>query len=199
MRGLIYQNPFLYNIAVRLVYGKNFEKHYRFVADNIKGNWSVLDLCCGDCHLKSFLNKTVKYEGRDFNDVFIRHAGTKGINVSYCDLRKPLQEQKKVDCVIMMGSLHQFMPEEDRVINDMKRIASKRVIINEPVKNVVSSENKWVSVLAKIISNPDNEKISNIKRFSRDDVVGIFKRHGVTRIIDGGKDLIGIFDLCKTE
>ena len=195
MKGLIYLNPFLYNLAVRVSYGGDFRTQYELVAGNIENGWSVLDLCCGDCYLKKFLNETIKYEARDFNRTFIRHAKAKGINASYCDLKGGLREKKKFDCVIMMASLYQFIPEEDGIINSMKKTALKRVIINEPIRNAVSSPNRFVSTLAKVVSNPGGQKMAEMKRFSADSLTALFERHGVTRLIDTKKTLIGIFDL----
>jgi hypothetical protein len=194
MRGIIYWNDMLYRSAIRLIYGTDFRRRYELVAANIKKGWTVLDLCCGDCHIAKFLDASVKYEGADFNGTFVAGAGKRGIKASLCDLRKGLDTARKFDCVMMMGSLHQFSPREDTMLSSMKKAATGRVIVSEPCKNIVSSGNALISLAAKVISNPGGS-ISRIRRFTRDEILDIFKRHGATRVLDAGKDLIGIFDL----
>lgn len=195
MKGLIYHNALLYQLMMRVIYGKDFVRRYVLVADCIDKDWSVLDLCCGDCYIKSFLPKSVHYEGRDFNETFVRGGRAKGITVEYCDMKRGIDARKKYDCVIMMGSLHQFIPNENKVLSDMKGIAKKRVIISEPVKNIVTSKNRIVSMLARVLSNPGDEEMAAIKRLSLDEVKGIYELNGATRTIDAGKDFIGVFDL----
>ena len=195
MRGIIYNNVFLYQAAMRAIYGRDFKIRYEAVASNIEKGWSVLDLCCGDCHIAKFLDKSVSYEGMDFNEVFLKRAKRNGIKASFRDLKKGPGIERKFDCVMMMGSLHQFSPEEDRILDVMKKAALKRIIVSEPCRNIVSSGNKYLAFLAKVVSNPGNDRISEIKRFTREDIMDIFRRHAVARVIDAGKDLIGIFDL----
>jgi len=195
MRGIIYQNPLLYHTAMHIIYGPHFKKRYELVAANIEKDWTVLDLCCGDCYITNFLDKSVKYEGRDFNNIFLEKARENGLKVSFCDLRKGLDELGHFDCVLMMGSLHQFIPREDIILNEMKNIALKRIIISEPCRNIVSSKNALVSFAAKVISNPGNESTAEIKRFNRNDLLALFNQHHVNSIIDVGKDLIGIFNI----
>lgn len=195
MRGLIYWNTFLYRSAMEAIYGSDFIRRYELIASEIKQGWSVLDLCCGDCYITRFLGRTIRYEGRDFNKTFIREAKKKGINVSFCDVKKNLEEKERFDCVIMMGGLHQFIPDEDDILRRMKRIAKRRVVICEPCKNIVSSKNMFVSFLAKVVSNPGVGHISDIKRFTYSEIIDFFKRNGAKNIIDAGKDLIGVFEV----
>jgi len=195
MRGIIYSNPALYNLMMRLIYGGEFIKRYEAVAGEIGQGWSVLDLCCGDCFIKKFLDPSVEYEGRDFNEVFLKNAERHGIKASFADLKKGLNEHRKFDCVIMMGSFHQFMPAHEELLNSMKRASVKKVIISEPVKNIVSSNNGFISWAAKLLSNPGGEETGNIKRFSKEEMADIFKKNNVSRTIDLGKDFIGVFDL----
>jgi hypothetical protein len=195
MKGLIYHSSILYRLMMQCIYGRDFVRRYSLVADNIDKHWSVLDLCCGDCYITKFLDKDVRYEGRDFNDTFVRNAKAKGLAVEQCDLKKNVDEVKRFDCVIMMGSLHQFIPNEDAMVAAMKRIATKRVIISEPVKNIVVSHNRLVSFIARLLSNPGDETITSIKRLSLEEVTDIYKRNGASRMIDAGKDLIGVIDI----
>ncbi len=195
MKGIIYQSSILYRLMMQFIYGKDFIGRYKSVAQNIDKGWSVLDLCCGDCYITRFLDKSISYEGMDFNDTFVRNAKAKGLVVEQCDLKKDFNPRRKFDCVIMMGSLHQFIPNEDKIVETMKGIATKRVIISEPVKNIVTSNNKIISFLARLISNPGDETVESIKRLTLKDVKDIYERHGVTRTIDAGKDFIGIFEL----
>jgi len=195
MKGLIYHSAFLYHLMMQVIYGKDFVNRYKLVADNIDRNWSVLDLCCGDCYLKKFLDKSAHYEGRDFNDTFIRSARAHGIVVEHCDIKKGVNVKEKFDCVIMMGSMYHFIPDADKVLSRMKAVASKRVIISEPVKNIVTSKNKMVSFIARALTNTGGEEISEIKRLSLDEVKMLYERNGVSYSINAGKDYIGVFDL----
>lgn len=195
MRGIIYRDRRLYRLAMRMLYGKDFIRRYELIAANVDTRWSVLDLCCGDCYIAQFFDASVKYAGVDFNKMFVRNAQKRGFDVSFCDLKKGLPIERVFDCVIMMGSLHQFSPRESAIIDVMKKTASRRIIVSEPCKNVVSSKNAVLSFVAKILSNPGDDGLEAIKRFTRKEIVDIFTRHNVSRIIDAGKDLIGVFDL----
>lgn len=195
MKGLIYYSPTLYRLMMRVIYGNDFVRRYQLVADNIDKNWSVLDLCCGDCYVARFLGKGTDYVGMDFNDTFVNSARAKGLKAEQCDLKKGFDPKRKFDCVIMMGSLHQFIPNEDKIIEAMKRIATKRVIISEPVKNIVVSHNRLVALIARILSNPGDETVASIKRLSLEEVKDIYKRSGVSKVVNAGKDLIGVIDI----
>ncbi|MFC1577293.1 class I SAM-dependent methyltransferase [Candidatus Omnitrophota bacterium] len=195
MRGLIYRNTAVYRAAMRAIYGGDFIRRYELVASNIAPGESVLDLCCGDCYITRFLDDSCRYEGRDFNEIFIRQAKSKGISAAFCDIKKGFAQKEKFDCVIMMGSLHQFIPDEDGVLRQMKAAARRKVLISEPGRNIVASDNRLVSLAAKVISNPGGESVSAIKRFTGKEIAAFFERNGAKRIIDAGKDMIGVFEV----
>ena len=68
MKSIIYRNPLIYKIVIKLIYGKGYTKRYKLIAEEV-GDANVLDLCCGDCELAKYVKN---YRGADFNLVFIK-------------------------------------------------------------------------------------------------------------------------------
>jgi len=51
--------------------------------------------------------------------------------------------------MVIQGSLYQFIPYQKIIIDKLLTIAKKKVIISEPIINLISSRNKIISTIAK--------------------------------------------------
>ncbi len=145
----VYFHPRLYELALRLLYRSCYHERLDAVASEIPAGSSVTDLCAGDCALYRYAlkGKEVEYLACDSNDRFLQWAEKKGIPNRRIDVLS--DEIPPADCVVMMGSLYQFIPNEKEIIEKMIRTARKKVIITEPVRNLSQSRYAIVRRLAR--------------------------------------------------
>src|SRR5215211_933168 len=69
--GLVYRNPRLYRLAMRLL-DRHADEDLRMVADRIEPGSHVLDLCCGDAAIaRLLLAKRCRYVGLELNERFV--------------------------------------------------------------------------------------------------------------------------------
>ncbi|MBW1855562.1 MAG: class I SAM-dependent methyltransferase, partial [Deltaproteobacteria bacterium] len=139
--GLAYWHPVTYRLIEKILYGRNYRKHYKALSREI-GDSSILELCCGDCQVVDYL-KGNTYQGLDINPRFVNHAKKKGINVSLQDVM--VSEIPEVECIIIHNSLYQFYPHHEKLIYKALESAQKKLIISEPVINLASSKNRSIS------------------------------------------------------
>jgi len=191
MKSVIYWNPILYRLIMRMIYGKDFQKKYSIVSKEI-GLFSVLDVCCGDCFLANYV-ACEKYRGIDINPAFVEYGRKKGLPVSCMNVVKdnwPLTE-----CVVILSSLYQFIPYHEEILKKAFKSAKKRIIVSEPIYNLADSKNRFIAYCARRFTDPGTE--SSKQRFNRDSLVILYKKYNVSRIIDGGRELIGVFDVDR--
>ena len=154
MKSVTYWHPVIYKILMKVLFKRNYKMRYLEIANLIENNSSVIDICCGDAQLYSFLkNKKIKYTGIDFNNVFLDYLRNKKINVIHLDINKediPI----KADYVVIQSSLYQFMPNHLHIIKKLLEISKKYLIIQETVKSYTSSSNFFFSLIGKILNNP---------------------------------------------
>ena len=139
MKSVTYWHPVIYKILMKVLFKRNYKMRYLEIANLIENNSSVIDICCGDAQLYSFLkNKKIKYTGIDFNNVFLDYLRNKKINVIHLDINKediPI----KADYVVIQSSLYQFMPNHLHIIKKLLEISKKYLIIQETVKSYTYS------------------------------------------------------------
>ena len=153
MRSILYWNSYIYSFLVRLQFQKYYTDRYIAVKNIIDDNSSVIDVCCGDSKLYSFLKcKNVKYLGLDFNTKFIKYSKKNNINVKNFNIIEEVIP--KADYVVMQASLYQFIPDHNQVINKLFNAALKCLIITEPVKSFAQSKNRVISMAGKLLNNP---------------------------------------------
>jgi len=153
--SLVYKSCLLYELAMRLLYGRHYPARYYAVAALVPEGASVLDLCCGPATLyhRYLRHKGVRYTGLDVNEKFVRRLARAGARGQVWDLRsdRPLPP---ADHVIMQASLYHFLPDPDRIIDRMLAAAGERVIVSEPVRNLASSENPVIRLLGRRAADP---------------------------------------------
>jgi len=191
MRSPIYWNPILYNLLMRVIYGRDFQKRYKMVSDVI-GSLSVLDVCCGDCFLANYIDHR-RYCGIDINSAFVAHGKKKGLRVSLLDVVK--DDWPSTECVVIFASLYQFIPDHEKILNKAFQAAQKKVIISEPIYNLADSKNSLVAWIAHHSTHPGTT--SSKERFDRDSLRMLYQKYNAIKIIDAGRELIGVFDKDK--
>ena len=144
---------------VRLLFRRHYAERYETISSLIDSNSSVLDVCCGDSKLFSYLKrKNVDYLGLDINPSFGKVAKRKGIKTRVFDLYK--DEPPKTDVIVIHASLYQFIPDRSEIVQKLYNGAKKYLIVSEPVKSYTQSKWKVVSLLGRFLNNPgDGMKI----------------------------------------
>jgi len=158
VRSPIYWHPFLYACCIRLLYGRHFDARYKAVADRVPGNASVFECCAGDAMLytRYLSSKQVRYAGGDANDTFVRAGRKRGVELIRHDILRDAVPQ--ADCVILQGSLYQFIPGEKAVVDKLLAAAKERLIIAEPIINLASHHNPIIAFLGQVGANPGSGK-----------------------------------------
>ncbi len=176
MRSLIYQNILFYRFVMRTLYGQYFEERYAKTAALIENKASVLDVCCGDAYIyfQYLGKKNVDYTGLDTCPPFIKKLKKDGLRVELCDILTT-DLTSDYDIVLLMGSLYQFIPQHHLLIEKLFRLAKKRLIVVEAVKNIAGSSNRLIAKLAGIAVNPGTG--SKTERFDVDRLRDVFRSY----------------------
>lgn len=190
MIGPIYWHPITYRAFMRCLYGSQFRSRYLQVVSQIEPGWTVLDICCGDCFLASFLQQENQYIGIDSNTRFVKWAKKEGVEAEQIDVRTG--NLPEADCAVILGSLYQFIPEEAWILKKVLKRVKRRLIVSEPVENL-SQQSAWLSYLSAIMVNPGYVWAN--ERFSRKSLISVFNSLECSRIIENGRELIGVFDI----
>src|SRR5262249_20572640 len=94
--------------------------------------------------------------------------------------------------VIMQASLYHFLPHALSVVDRMMQAAEKRVLIAEPIRNMVSSDVPVLTVLARKLTNPGTgEQPHRFDEVRLDTLLEPFKARGQVlqaRLIAGGRE-----------
>ncbi len=191
MSGLVYSHPLIYSLLMRLLYGRGFQERYRAVAGLIPDGSRVNDLCCGDGYIyfRYLRRKGVHYTGFDENPAFVRHLERRSVPARRFDLFE--DELPSGDCLLLQASLYQFIPRHEEVLARLLASDHRLVIISEPVTNLSSAGNPLVRTLAQRVSATRRGPCRY--RFSREQLLELFARHGITEVGDIGRELIGVF------
>jgi Methyltransferase domain len=176
--SFIYWNPAIYALATRMLYGRHYASRFRAIANLIHEGASVLDCCCGPAVLyhRYLKPKGVDYTGLDINPRFIARLTRRGGKGDVRDLRdaSPLPQ---AEFVVMQASLYHFLPDVAPVVERMRQAALKHVIIAEPVRNVSSSDSRWLSFLGRTLTNPGTGQQPH--RFTERSLDDLFSRLGM--------------------
>jgi len=194
---VIYRSPVLYNLLMRVLYGKHFTDRYQVVSKEIPDGASVLDVCCGDCFLyRRFLQaRNVRYIGVDNSPAFICSGQRKKIDVRSVDLKA--EELPKVEYVVMQGSLYQFLPDAAVVLKKLRAAATIKVIVAEPVQNLSDSHVKCLAKFSRWLTTPYGATNYSGERFSEESFTRIIKEAGGAQqvcTIPGGREMVALLD-----
>ncbi|MDC1037973.1 hypothetical protein OAR31_02765 [Candidatus Marinimicrobia bacterium] len=192
--SLVYQSKIIYTLLMKCLYGKHYIYRYREIAEKIPRGASVTDVCSGDSVLYTrYLKGKNKYTGIDINP--LTSFNSQWAKIIKVDIVK--EAIPKADYVVMQGSLYQFIPNHKEIINKMLDSARYKVIISEPVINLVNSKNKIISTIAKYSANPStgNKKFRFTKESLNNDLQRYFKQY-IENIyfIAGGRDMVVVLN-----
>lgn len=180
--SLIYRSASLYELAMLLLYGRHYSSRYRAIAELIPAGASVLDVCCGPALLyhRYLGKKDVEYTGLDINAKFIAGLIRQGGRGQVWDLRTE-QALPPADYVIMQASLYHFLPDARGIVDRMLRAARERVIIAEPIRNLATSESRFLSLIGRRFANPGSGQPGF--RYTEASLAEFFSRYG-SRVIE---------------
>ncbi len=152
--SLVYAHPWLYQAAMRALYGRGFDARYRAIADLIEPGSDVFEVCAGDAYLyeRYLERKSIRYAGGDINDTFVKYARRRAVAMQRLDVAK--DAVPAADYVVMQASLYQFIPEHVRIIQALLGSARRSLILAEPIVNLSTSSSPLVRWLAQRSANP---------------------------------------------
>ena len=98
--------------------------------------------------------------------------------------------------------MYQFIPNHKKIVDKLIGMASSKVIISEPIKNISSSKIPLISTLARYAGNPGtgHSKL----RFNKETFEDFFYKN-YSQIIEkielhsGGRELLVVLDIKKTH
>lgn len=196
MKSVIYLHPKIYEIVMRMLYGRNFKHRFKAIYELIPLGTNVVEVCMGDCYLyRNYLRKkSISYLGLDINETFVKYAHKKGVQARKHNLIT--EEVPEADYIIIQASLYQFIPNEDEIMKKLLNASMKKLIVAEPVFNVSSSKNPVIAFVAKRFANPGTKHVT--KRFDRESLMELFKKYEqfleTVFEIKGGREVIGVFN-----
>jgi hypothetical protein len=189
--SLIYRNRFVYELAMRGLYGRHYGARYRAIAALVPDGASVVDVCCGPATLYSryLRGRSIHYTGVDLNERFIAEVIEAGGHGAVWDLHSqaPLPD---ADYLVMQASLYHFLPEPRPLIDRMLAAAGKRVIIAEPIRNLASSEYRVLAAIGRRFTDAgDGAQAHRFTEASLDEFFLHYESRVVERsLIAGGRE-----------
>lgn len=174
----VYWHPIIYQLFLRIIYGRHFKERYQQVTNLIPTGSQVVDICCGDCAIYRFFlrKKGVHYLGLDINPLFVRWVKKRRIPVRLFDVCK--DEIPSAEYIIMLGSLYQFIPYHKEIVDKMLKAATKKVIITERIRGAFcSSTNPLISFIAKRSADPGTGH--KIYRFNEENLIRFLRSYGI--------------------
>ncbi len=192
MSNPVYWHPLLYRASIRLLYRHHYNERCQPVADEIEAGDSVVDLCSGDCALYFgwLQQKNVQYTAVDVLPHFVKWMKRNSIDAVQMDLME--SEIPSADVIMMLGSLYQFIPEQNALLEKMMNAASKKVIVTEPVQNWAQSRNVLKRFMANVLTTVGQKK--HEKRFNQQSFDETMQKFGFQDIqtIAGGRERMAV-------
>ncbi len=189
---LIYRYPLLYEVVMRLLYGRHYRARSLAIADLIPPKSSVLDLCCGSGLLyhRYLWRKNITYTGLDVSRPFVEALNKEGVRAMEWDLQSPAP-LPRADYVTMQSSLCYFLPDPVPVIERMLAAANTAVIIAEPIRNLSTSRSSLVARVAVKLSGPGGDRAQRFNEQSLDKLFeGFSSRLTRSFKIPGGREKV---------
>jgi SAM-dependent methyltransferase len=193
LKSPIYWHPFIYRTLIRGLYGRDFHERYEILASLIESGSTVVEACMGDGYLyQNYLRDArVDYLGLDINEAFVAYARKRNIRAEVHDLRR--DDIPAADFVIIQGSLHQFIPHHEELLERLRSSARKKLIVSEPVRNLISSDKPAVAAVARALGDPG---VDTKLRFNEETFAFFCEQTAgfeTIRRAGGGRDMIATF------
>ncbi len=194
--SLIYRSATGYELLMRVLYGRHYAARMRAVAGQVQDRASVLELCCGPGTLyRRYLRGRVgSYVGLDLNEAFVDRLRREGVDARRVNIiGEPLPA---ADVVLIQASLYHFLPDAGALVDRMLAAARERVIIAEPVRNIASSGNPVIRVLARRGTDPGAG--GHEQRFTETTLDRLMAQYGArvrsAFLIPGGREKVYVLD-----
>ena len=184
---------------MRVLYGRGYDDRFRALADLVPDGSSALDVCCGPGTLfrRYLRHKRVRYTGLDINAGFVARVSASGADGLLWNLEE-IRPLPRAEYVIMQASLYHFLPDARSVVERMMRAAEKRVLIAEPIRNIVSSDVPVLAALARKLSNPGTgDQPHRFDEARLDALLEPFTNRGLVlqaRLIAGGREKLFVLN-----
>ncbi len=194
MTSPLYRYPLLYEMSLRILYRSHYRERIEAVADEIPDGSMVTDVCAGDCalHRYALRERDVAYLACDVNERFVTWTERKGIESRLLDVLE--EEIPPADCVVMMGSLYQFIPHEKIILQKLIHAARRKAIITEPVRNLAQSRSFVLRGAARFLTGLGGHSFR--ERFTEDTLRTCLTREGFRsfQTIAGGREIIACLE-----
>ena len=192
--SLIYRSALGYELLMRGLYGRHYHQRMRAVAEQVPIGSSVVELCCGPGTLyrRHLSARTSRYVGLDVNQRFVAQLARAGVDARRLDLADVSQPLPIADVVLMQASLYHFLPDAAPIVDLMLAAATGRVIISEPVRNLTTSDHRWVGALGRRGTDPGTGGHgSRFDRATLDQLMSRWSSQIIARqLIPGGREEI---------
>lgn len=172
--GWVYWSGFIYHRVLCGLRGKIHKEIYARVAEEV-GNFSVLDLCCGDGALSRWITHS-KYTGIELNPRFVKMMRRRHIDVIEGDVQSV--EFPSSDCAVLIESLYQFLPNGLNLLSKILSHPFRKVIVVESMTHVASHPVWWISLFAKWSTRVKGRIFHD--RFSPGDFKALMSNRGFT-------------------
>jgi SAM-dependent methyltransferase len=195
--SLMYENPFFYNLFLKILHGTSLRKRYEIIAQEIGENKRVFEPGCGTCFVYPYLQDGCEYVGWDLNPHFIRYNIKRKRSV-YLKNIFDFDEYPPNDVIILCDILHHVVPRHEELIKGILG-KTKKLIVSEPKASftVQRKFKRAASFLHRTFFeddgiNPIDEMIE--WDYPEEKLHALFTQCGCTNIIDGGFNSIAVFD-----
>jgi SAM-dependent methyltransferase len=175
--SVIYRSAALYELIMRLLYGRHYRARMQAVADEVPDGASVLELCCGPgtLYLRHLRDRTSHYIGLDVNEGFVERLRRNGVDARRVDLSSDREPLPAADVAILQASLYHFLPRPEQVIERMLAAARQRVIVSEPVRNLASSGIPVIGAVGRRAADPGTG--AHAQRFNEQTLEALMDRY----------------------
>ncbi len=195
--SLMYENPFFYNMFVKILHGRSLRKRYKLIAREIGENKRVFEPGCGTCLVYPYLQTSCEYEGWDLNEKFLGFCIRNGIKVSKKDVFD-FQNYPDNDVILICDLLHHLIPRhEGFVLEALKR--TKKLIVSEPARSFKPHKMLKPIILPLYRTLLDSDGINQPHQtiewdYDEEKLRNFFQKLGCTKTIKVGWDMIAVFD-----
>jgi hypothetical protein len=103
------------------------------------------------------------------------------------------------DCILLMGSLYQFIPREREILIRLRQAAKRQFIVTEPIRNFAQSRYAVLRWLGRLGTHLDQQACRY--RFTQETLEPLLVSLGFQTItlIAGEREMLGLFNKEKNE
>jgi SAM-dependent methyltransferase len=198
--SLIYRHAAVYELLMRVLYGRHHAGRLRAVAQQIPPGATVLELCCGpgSLYVRHLRGRAGSYIGLDANPGFVARLKARGVDARLTDLTTNGEVLPPAEVVVIQASLYHFLPDADRILRRMVTAASRLVIVSEPVRNLSSSRLPVIGSIGRRATDPGVG--AHTSRFTEATLDRVMSRYdgAAAFLAPGGRDKVYVVDVTRS-